>query len=190
MKDYIPHLIIMLLSVVLGFFAGRASTDRIEDTIAISGEPVSGSVTGMQPVSETKPLNPELPMRRDTVYIDSIIYVRETVDTAAIIAEYELSRQYLVPLFDNQYGKLELSVSTQYNRLHDVSYTFLPIHTIQRVQIKKTWQPYVSSSYSTIGLIGVGGGLFYNSIGLEYQRQYSVQNNQSSGHMIGLKYKF
>jgi HK97 family phage major capsid protein len=36
------------------------------------------------------------------------MYTREVVDTAAIIADYELKRSYAAQLFDNQYGKPDL----------------------------------------------------------------------------------
>ena len=126
----------------------------------------------------------------NTVYVDNVMYAYNVVDTAAIIADYELRRQYLVPLFDNQNGKLEISLSSQYNKLSDIQYTFVPIRTIQYIKVKQVWQPFVSTSYSTIGLWGIGGGVFYNNLGVEYQRQYSLQNNVKNSHLIGLKWKF
>ena len=178
----------MLLSLVLGFLAGR-KTYTVE-TEYIREAPISGIASDIALIKEERPVEPELPIRIDTIYVDNIMYMYKTVDTAAIIADYELRRQYLVPLFDNQYGKLEISLNTQYNKLDDISYTFVPIREIQRIKVKQVWQPFVSASYSTIGLCGIGGGIFYDNIGIEYQWQYPLLNNIPKSHLIGFKWKF
>ncbi|MDR1339249.1 MAG: hypothetical protein LBK58_04255 [Prevotellaceae bacterium] len=189
MKKYVI-IVICIISLAVGFFAGRETVQYVGKTEYVKEAPVSGTVSGIEPVSEEKPVNPDLPTRRDTVYIDSVVYVSETVDTAAIIADYELKRQYLVSLFDDRRGKLEISLNTQYNKLSDISYTFVPVRTVQYMEVRKMWQPFFAASYSTVGLFGVGGGLFYNNIGIEYQRQFSIGSNLSNSHLLGLKWKF
>ena len=180
---------LLLVFAVVGFLVGRSKDRVVDRTEYIKENPITEKVTNTAPVSEEKPAVPDLPLKRDTIYLYNNIYVRESVDTAAIIAEYELNRKYEVPLFDNQYGKLDLTLSTQYNKLGDISYTFVPVRTIQYVSVKKTWQPFVSSSYSTLNIVGIGAGLFYHDFGLEYQFQYALPNNQR-GHQFGLKWKF
>ena len=188
-ENTVVILICVALACVLGFIAGRARSNVVYKTEYIKGDTITRTITNIVPVSEEKPENPILPVKRDTVYIDNIIYVRETVDTAAIIADYELKRSYKLPLFNNEYGKLDISLTSQYNKLGDVSYTFVPIKTVQHIQTKRVWQPYASASYSTFQIGGIGGGLFYHDVGLEYQFQYSMSENRT-GHLVGLKYKF
>jgi len=178
-----------IIVFLIGFFLGRSSHSVVDKTEYIKENPITDTVTNIAPVSEEKPAVPDLPIKYDTIYHYNNIYVRESVDTAAIIAEYELNRKYEIPLFDNQYGKLDLTLNTQYNKLGDLSYSFVPVRTIQYVSIKKTWQPFVAGSYSTLNIVGIGAGLFYNDLGLEYQFQYALPNNQR-GHLFGLKYKF
>ena len=55
--------------------------------------------------------------------------------------------------------------------------------------VKKTWQPFVSASYSTFDIVGIGGGTFYNNLGLSYEYQYSLRE-RINGHRFSLKWKF
>ena len=188
-ENTVVILICVALAAIIGFIAGRARSDVIYKTEYVKGDPITQTITNIAPISKEKPAVSVLPVKRDTVYMDNIVYVRETVDTAAIIADYELKRSYNVPLFNNEYGKLDISLTSQYNKLGDLSYTFIPMQKIQHVQVKKVWQPYVSVSYSTFRIGSIGGGLFYRNAGLEYQFQYSMFENRT-GHSFGLKYKF
>ena len=186
--------IVFAVGVLLGgvgvHFIERAVVRDVAKTEYIKGETIHVTVPVPPPVSEERPDVATLPVLRDTVYIDNIIYVREKVDTAAIIADYELHRKYEVPLFDNKYGKLDVSVSTQYNKVGSVSYSFVPIETVRTVYAKRTWQPFAGASYSTLfDVVGVGGGMFYHSLGLSYEYQYSLRE-RVSGHRFELAWKF
>ena len=147
--------------------------------------PITGLIEPPAPVCIEAPALPALPLRTDTIYIDTVIYLREVIDTAAIIADYELKRSYAVPLFDNHYGKLSLSLSTQYNRLDTLSYEFLPVY--KTVYLEKTWQPFAMIQYSTIGGISVAGGLFYRRAG--YYIMYS-SDFRRRGLGAGVMYRF
>ncbi|MDR1981651.1 MAG: hypothetical protein LBQ39_08560 [Tannerellaceae bacterium] len=180
-------LVCLIIGLPAGFFAGRKTTAKTVKIEQVKGDPVAGLVTGIQPVSEETPAVPILPMKSDTVYIDSIRYVVQSVDTAAIIREYELIRMYSQTLFDDQYGKLDLNLSTQYNRLNSIEYVFTPIYTVKTVEIKPVWIPFVSASYSTFNQVSVGGGVFYHDIGIKMEY---VANFKAKGLDIGLLYKF
>jgi hypothetical protein len=153
--------------IVIGFFAGRHTVSE-EKTVYVREASVSGVSAPLEPVSVETPSAPILPVRTDTVYLDHIVYIRTTVDTAAIIADYELKRSYTTRLFDNQHGTLDLSLSTQYNRLGALSYEFTPITKV--VYRERAWRPFATATFNTLGYVGAGVGLSYKStgIGLEY----------------------
>ena len=116
------------------------------------------------------------------------------IDSAAyaklVIADYELKRTYKLTAFDNKtQGKLDLFPVIQYNKLSALDYNFTPVIERQTIYKTKVWQPFVSASYSTLNYIGIGGGIFYHDIGIEYQYQKSL-GSQSNGHLFGVKYKF
>jgi hypothetical protein len=165
----------LVIGLITGFFAGRHTIEQPESVKYIAEKPVAGTVAPLKPVRVEIPAMPLLIMRTDTVYVDQVAYTREVVDTAAIIANYELKRFYETRLFDNQYGKLDLSLSTQYNQLGALSYVFTPItKTVYRERI---WRPFVSATYGSLGYIGAGGGLYYKSVGVSVQYTTNLQKN-------------
>ncbi|MDR1114689.1 MAG: hypothetical protein LBL33_00770 [Tannerella sp.] len=145
----------LIIGTVAGFLTGRRTVERAESVRYVKETPVTGKIELLEPFRVEIPSLPVLLTRTDTVYVDRVAYTREVVDTAGIIADYELRRLYKTQLFDNQYGKLDLSLSTQYNRLEDLSYEFTPVTKI--VYREKGWRPFVSVSYGSLGYIRAEG---------------------------------
>jgi hypothetical protein len=159
MKTILCGLLLLLTGAALGFLLARRWAPQPATVEYIREPPVAEAIAPPRPVKVETPSAPALPMRTDTVYVDRVMHVTLRVDTAAIIADYELRRSYVTPLFDNQYGKLTLSLSTQYNRLDALSYEFIPV--TKTVYTEKTWQPFVLAQYSTLGAAALGAGTFY-----------------------------
>ncbi|MBF0759536.1 hypothetical protein IR148_00575 [Dysgonomonas mossii] len=193
MKKASAIVLAMIVSLAIGFFSGRSSIDSEPKKEYIKGETLTGSVspTQFEPIKEEKPDKSLLPFiqYRDT---GSVRYM--PIDSAAyaklVIADYELKRTYKLTAFDNKtQGKLDLFPVIQYNRLSALDYNFTPVIERQTIYKTKIWQPFISASYSTLNYIGIGGGIFYHDIGIEYQYQKSL-GSQSNGHLFGVKYKF
>jgi hypothetical protein len=178
-------LAVLFTGVAVGFLAGRQYSEKTETVTYVREQVITGRVAIPDPVRVEVPAIAWLPARTDTVYVDSVIYVRQVVDTAAIIADYELKRSYVVPLFDNSLGKLDVSLSTQYNRLWEVSYEFVPV--TKTVYRERTWRPFVSAGYSTFGYMEAGGGMFYKKTGILINSQF---NKNKTGVKAGLIYLF
>ena len=176
------QLIIAVISLVVGLLIGRLTT-TVENTEYVRQKPESGTALHTI-VEEVKPLNPTLPVR-DTVYLDNIVV--QVVDTAKIIEEYQLLRKYSDLLFDNEYGTLTLNSEVQYNKRSALSYEFVPIQKVTSIQKKDVFTPYVRSSYSSFGIVGVGAGAYYHDLGIDFQYQ---RNRYASGYEIGVNYKF
>lgn len=196
----IAFLFVFIGGWVIGFFIGRQTINKETEINYVTGIPVKGSVSSNQfsQVKEEKPNSPVLPTKeievqyRDTgslKIISEIKYLYRVVDTAAIIEDYILKRSYVLTAFDNkENGKLLLYPTVQYNKLTGIDYDFTPIQKQTSKYAYKVWQPFVSGSYSTFDYLGVGGGIFYHNIGIEYQYQKDFRSN-STGHSFGLKYK-
>ena len=186
MKKATLYILLLLVGLIIGFFIGRSTIDTKEVIKYVKGETITGSVSQLQfvPDKEEKPDHSSLPLKNDTVYLPA------QVDTAAIIAEYELKRTYNIELFNNmRYGKLDLFPTIQYNRLIGLDYSYLPFIEQRNRTQAKVWIPFVSATYSTLDFVGVGGGLFYHNIGFEYQYLKGFRNT-GNGHSFGLKFKF
>ena len=166
MKFY--HYIIAIALFFLGVYVGNSFKEKEQ-------VPVIGKVTPTL-VDSVRPENPVLPMKpiriKDTVYM--------AVDTAKIIDDYIMAKKYSDMLFNNDYGKLTVTSSIQYNKLTSLDYTFIP-------KTKRTFIPYARGSASTFGIIGLGGGFIYNNLGVDIQYQTDFSKN---GFEIGLNYYF
>lgn len=169
MKSYLCGLLLLLTGCVLGFLAGRHLARQAAGIEYVQEPPIAAVIEIPEPVKIELPPLPALPMRTDTIYIDRVMQIERSVDTAAIIRDYELKRSYVVPLFDNPYGKLAVSLSTQYNRLEALSYEFIPV--TKTIYLEKTWQPFAMIQYGTLSGAAIGGGTFYRKTG--YYIMYS-----------------
>jgi hypothetical protein len=169
-------LVCLTIGSIAGFLAGRRTIEPPGTVKYIRETPIHDTIRRLEPVRVETTVMSLLPMRQDTVYIDRMVYTREVVDTAAIIADYELKRSYAVQLFDNkQYGKLNIGFDVQYNRVGEMSYEFVPVTRI--VYQEKAWRPFLSISYGTLGYAGVGAGMFYRSIGVGVQYVTDLKRN-------------
>lgn len=181
MKNTLPFIFSAIIGFSLGFFIGRSTIPTETEVKYVKGETARDWFPILTPFKVTKPSDP--------------IYLRDSltdkVDTAAIIADWILKRDYKQTLFDNNNGKLDIDFSVQYNKPFDLRYSFTPIQKETTIYKESVWQPFVSASYSTLNYIGVGGGFFYHNLGIEYQFQKDFRyNDTDTGHSIGVKYKF
>ena len=189
-KKIILAIIASLIILAIGFLLGRSMSTVVTKVEYVKEPPVTGLITGLVPVSEERPVKSVLPVKRDTVYINNTIYITEKVDSAAIIADYELKRRYEMSFFDNQFGKLDVSYNVQFNKSDSIKWKLTPIRTVQTVTKERSFFPFASVSYSTTGHAGFGGGFFYKKLGVEYQRLQAIREDEQSGNMFNVKYTF
>lgn len=152
----------------------------IHDTINID--------SNVPPPKETQPLNPEYIYKCDTLYKDSIVYVAQEVDTAAILADWIKKREYDIELFDKpDVGKLHIYPTVQYNKLSSVAYDFIPIQ--KTVQKTKTplFEPFVMTGISNkLNLTIEAGAFIKQDFGVSYQ----FINDNDKQHFLKIGYKF
>ena len=188
-KYYIACFVTATLITIflIGFYMGKKSIVVITKVEYIKGETIRDTVNVaiLVPEKVEIPSNPIFIYKTDT--INKIIV--QQVDTAKIIEDWVMNRKYNLTLFDNDNGKLNIDASVQYNQLKDLRYSFTPIQQVITKQKEQVLQSFVSGSYSSFNYIGLGGGVFYHNLGLEYQfqRDFKIGDN---GHSFGLKYKF
>ena len=181
-------IIIGVVLLISGFFVGRATNTTSTEIKYIKGETVTTSVNVPGPDRIiTKIVNPDLPVKHDTITINKIQYIVEKVDTAKLIANYIERKYYKIPLFDNLNGKLIINPVVQYNKLDSLGYEFTPITKEVTITKTRTLIPFVMASYNTMGYFGGGLGAYYHNIGIGVQYQTNLSNK---GFEIGLHYKF
>ena len=182
------HCILILIAFgALCFFLGRSTRTTKETVKYVKGETVHDSIPVPYPVKEYIPSDPELIYRERIVYRDTGKTVIREVDSLAILKDWITEREYYFNVYDDEYGVMDVNQVIQYNRLQKFRYTHTPIQKVITKHKEPLFTPFISGSYNTFGTAGVGGGIFYHDIGVEYN--YLI-NDGETGHMVGLKVKF
>ncbi len=189
------------IAVFLVVIIRKQKKNKVRETKTelVSGETIRQPVDSRQfiPVEEVSDPVPVLPVKeteiiyRDTGSIQTEIrYILQTVDTTAIIADYIKKRSYELTVFDNkEQGCLQLFPTVQYNTLTGLNVEYTPVIRQTTITKQKVWTPFLGASYSTFNYVGIGAGIFYHNIGLEYQYQRDYLK-AVDGHEIGIKCRF
>ncbi|MBS7155182.1 MAG: hypothetical protein KH112_06165 [Sanguibacteroides justesenii] len=113
----------------IGFFWGRGVLEEKETVHYVKGETIRDTVTQLIP--DTVYLAGELKYRyvyeTDTIYKDVPVIDREG-SIAETVRDWNRTREYDRLLFDNEFGKLTIVLSVQYNELQKLSYFFTPMY--------------------------------------------------------------
>lgn len=186
-KKYI-ELVLAFVIAILSFIGGRATVEPIGKPIYVKGETIRDTVP--LPVVSKEYYTKEIvvPMKKDTDWLDGKpVFVYMKVDTAAIIADYTIKREYVKTLFDNQKnGKLSVGVKLQYNKLQDnITYDYVPM--IEKIKVEKLFVPHVDVSWNSFGYVGAGGGVYYHNIGIGGKY---ITNFKEKGFEVNTSIKF
>ena len=175
-KNYLIG-ILLVISLIAGFFVGRCTTQTKEVIRFVKGETIRDTLTIPYPVDSEIPKEPKLPLKKDTLYLDSLIFIVEKVDTAEIIKDYITQKTYEFNVFDSPtLGKFGIKQQIGYNKLLSFDYTFTPV-TKQVTQYREPlFTPFVTAGYSTNQAVLLGGGFYYKNIGLEYNMNASTND--------------
>lgn len=182
-------IILVLIACIASFFLGRLTIKDKEIVKYVKGETVVHTVEVPKYIYETIPSKPVFKVKTDTLYVNEKEVIVQTVDTQAIIRDYIAEREYRFNVFDNEYGKLDISEAIQYNELKRFDYSFTPIQKVITSEKSRKVIPFASTSYNTFNIVGAGVGVFYRNIGVEYKYLQDF-DDYKTGHEFGIKIKF
>ena len=189
------NIILGMIILCCGFFLGRC-TDKKTEVKYIKGDTVIDSIPFPFVVKETIPGEPQWLTKRDTLWKDSTIYVKETVDTLAILADWIKKREYQNVLFDTDtLGKLVIYADVQYNQLQKLKYEFTPIQKNILTLKKPRIEPFIMAGVQTGWVPSFQAGIFYKNFGISYDISidtYFDNQIRKTTYIHGLKvgYKF
>jgi len=151
-----------------GFNAGLASVEsKVE---YVPGPVIRDTFVQVVPKIEYVPSSPKYIYKTDTLVINKITYITQTVDTAAIIADYVVCREYREEWKHPNVGTLGISFQVEANRASNLAYQFQPVNKVETVAKQ--------ASYKKFRVMG-GLGLYNLYSG---QIQYSITNQFSVGY--------
>ena len=167
-------ILLCVACLAVGFFIGRQSFVVRTEIKYVQGDVVRDTVFEPVPVLE--------------IVHDTILLVE--YDTVRTLIDWNTERYYAERLLDDPLrGLLDVSATVQFNRLQDLSFSFIPIYKEVTKYKVATWQPYVATSFNTFNQASVGAGIFYKKTGVEFQ-YITDFNRRLKGYGIGFKYKF
>jgi hypothetical protein len=181
-------IVVGIVCLGAGFFAGRKTSPEkfytTEKVRMIKGETVHDTV---------EVLIPYFTGYTDTVMysqtVEKPVFVSDTSLLKEIWADYFLTGKYNLDFSSDSTGVFVVDLTVNRNRVVAASAVLQPyIKVIERVE-KRTLIPFASFNYSTLDIVGVGGGVFYHDLGVEYQFQKQYVTG-ITGHCFSLKYKF
>ncbi len=178
--------VIMVICLFIGFIAGRqtVSIKEKEATRYVEGKTIRDTITNWKSdtVYKLGEVCYKYQYRTDTVYKDVPVVDRdETIK--ATIEDWNLKREYNRMLFNNENGKLSISLAVQYNELQKLSYSFTPIQKQTVVRKERVFEPFVAASILGFDSFSVGGGFFYHNLGFRAE--------WASGNLnFGVMYRF
>jgi len=184
-------LLVGIVSGIVGFFIGRSN--EIETTTKwIKGETIHDTVPKKKLVTKyviVPRLLSYVEKQKDTTIITTNPINKDSA-ISETVKDWNLERVYKDYLFESDtLGTLEYNINVQYNRIKSFSYNYTPIYKEVTKERKRTFVPYISTSYSTFNILGIGLGTYYHNLGVgaEYQYNYDLQKK---GINMNLNIKF
>ncbi|MDR1676010.1 MAG: hypothetical protein LBR86_06045 [Tannerella sp.] len=169
MKEPASRLITVLLSLCLGGVIGYGLAMRRltlkEEVHYVRGETVTVAVELPAARAELLPDSLRRGLRLADMEIPPGTVFPDSADLRPTVYDWNLARHYTETLPDSQYGKWTLDATVQYNRLQDLKATVVPVRKETVRYVTPAWQPYAMMQYSSLGGVGVGGGVFYKKTG-------------------------
>jgi hypothetical protein len=181
-------ILVIMLALAAGFYLGRRSVDVTETTTVEYHDlpTISVSVSAPAPLRFTVPEAPQWLYFTDTVTVTR----QQVIDTAAILADWTLKREYAARLIDDTTGTVDYSATVQYNRLQNISLDYTPIQrtvTTTKV-IQQRFTPFLLVGGNTAGFGQVEGGMLFRQWGMAVEIGSDFAGTNYLGGKVGLRF--
>jgi hypothetical protein len=186
MKQAALILLFVLLSFAAGFYLGRRSVEVTETTVVEYQQmpTISVSVSAPEPIRFTVP---ELPQ---WLYFTDTVTRQQHIDTAAILADWILRREYAGRLINDTTGTVDYLATVQYNRLQTISLDYTPVQ--RTVTITKTIQqrftPFLLIGGNTAGFGQLETGVLFRKWGASIELGTDFTGTNYVGGKVGVKF--
>jgi hypothetical protein len=177
---------VIVLALAAGFYLGRRSVDVTETTTVEYHDLPTISVS----VSAPAPLRFTVPEAPQWLYFTDTVTRQQVIDTAAILADWALRREYAARLIDDTTGTVDYSAIVQYNRLQNISLDYTPIQrTVTTTKIiQQRFTPFVLFGANTAGFGQVEGGVLFRQWGATVEVGSDFSGRNYVGGKIGIKF--
>ena len=178
-------MLFVLAALAAGFFLGRRSVQVTETTVVEYRDmpPVHVSIDAPEPLRFTVP---ELPQ---WLYFTDTITQRMVIDTAAILADWILKREYGGRLINDTTGTIDYFAIVQYNRLQNIMLDYTPIQRTETITrtIQPRFTPFLLIGANTAGGVQVEGGVLLNRVAFSIELGAGAPGKYM-GAKVGLRF--
>lgn len=179
---------ILLIGVALGIILSIVTYKIFEDNtveepkiVYVPQPTLQGTLKNFKLAKIEFPSYNFLHYYRDTVYIDSTVFITQPVDSLEILRDWLSKRHYSEVLFDNDtLGKFELDLLVHKNQLQQLDYRYNPVKRVEynTTQVRPKFELLAGVGLTTNNYANVHLGGFRNNFGLtlDYYRSFHTND--------------
>ena len=187
---------ILGIILILSFIGGCTYGDKyyhkntIVDIKYVPGPIITDTIIKTIPTVQYVPSKEIVTIYKDTIWLDSIKYVVQDIDSFKVLQDWLTRRDYNMIIFDiDTIGKCELTASIYKNTLDSLSYVFTPITKVVQLKKEKIYTPFMGIGFNTQNDAVIQLGIYRNKWGVSYQL-YKNFNDNNISHGLNLLYRF
>jgi hypothetical protein len=182
MKKYI--IIGIIAALAAGFYLGRRSI-AVKETTVVEYRHLPAVSVSVSP----EPLRftvPELPL---WIFFTDTTTQQQRIDTAAILADWALRREYGGQPINDTTGTVDYSAVVQYNRLQNLTLDYQPIQLVVTTTkvIQQRFTPFVLVGGNTAGFGQLETGVLFKKWGASVEVGSDFSGTNYVGGKIGIK---
>jgi hypothetical protein len=140
-------------------------------------------------------VNPEafhfsIPTLPQWIWITDTVTTTQIIDTAAILADWILQREYTGRLLNDSTAIIDYSATVQYNRLQWLTMDYAPRQQVVTTtrSIQRSLTPFLLVGANIAGFWQLEGGAFVGNWGFSIELSTDFQGNYYYGGKIGRKF--
>jgi hypothetical protein len=178
------YILVIIAALAAGFYLGRRSIAVKETTVVEYRHLPAVSVSvSPEPLRFTVPEVPQFIWRTDTVTNMAVI------DTAAILADWALRREYGGQPINDTTGTVDYSAVVQYNRLQNLTLDYQPIQRVVTTTkvIQPRFTPFVLVGGNTAGFGQIETGVLFHRWGASVEVGSDFSGTNYVGGKVGIK---
>jgi hypothetical protein len=176
---------VIVLVLAGGFYLGRRSV-VVKETTVVEYQRMPTVSVSVSP----EPLRFIVPSLPQWLYFTDTVTRQQVVDTAAVLADWILQRNYGARLIDDSTGTVDYTAIVQYNRLQNITLDYQPIQrtvTTTKV-IQPRFTPFVLVGGNTAGFGQVETGVLFDRWGASVEVGSDFSGTNYVGGKIGMKF--
>jgi hypothetical protein len=178
------YILVIIAALAAGFYLGRYSV-VVKETTVVEYLPMLTISVSVSP----EPLRFSVPDLPQWLYFTDTITQQQVIDTAAILADWALRREYGARLIDDTTGTVDYSAIVQYNQLQNITIDYQPIQrtVITTRVIQQRFTPFVLIGGNTAGFGQAEAGVLFNRWGAAIELGTDFSGTNYVGGKVGIK---